>query len=94
MKNSLIIIISVIILLACHVIVGISTIHNVSATYDEAYHLTAGYTFLKTGDLKYGGLLNPPFSETYLSIPLLLYDLIVFSLLLSTEISESGYLKE
>lgn len=47
------------------------SIWNMSATYDEPVHLTAGYTYWKTGDYRFNGFHHPAFAEMWAAIPLL-----------------------
>ncbi|HEY4721485.1 MAG TPA: glycosyltransferase family 39 protein, partial [Anaerolineae bacterium] len=43
-----------------------------SVTFDEQYHVTPGYVYLKTGDLRFHHDQNPPLFEAIISLPLLL----------------------
>ena len=45
-----------------------------SSTFDEPYHLGAGYAYLRTGDARLFSD-HPPLVDTWLSLPLLLLDL-------------------
>ncbi len=45
--------------------------HN-SVTFDEPYHITLGYAYLKTGDLRLHRNQSPPLFELIASLPLLL----------------------
>ena len=44
--------------------------HN-AVTFDEQYHLTPGYVYLKTGDLRFHHDQNPPLIESLTALPLL-----------------------
>lgn len=61
----------IVLLIGVHLFLGIQTIYSLSPTYDEPVHLTAGYSFLKTGDYQLNGFANAPFSQMWAAIPLL-----------------------
>ncbi len=45
-----------------------------SATFDELYQLSAGYTYLRTGDARLSNH-HPPLIDVWVAIPLLMFDL-------------------
>ncbi|MFC1522784.1 ArnT family glycosyltransferase [Elusimicrobiota bacterium] len=47
-------------------------VNELSATYDEPFHITAGYTILKTGDYAYQAIWHPPLAEMIEALPLAL----------------------
>ena len=49
-----------------------------SAAFDEGYTLTYGYGYLRGGDARLSRGQNPPLTNTFLALPLLLKDDIVF----------------
>jgi hypothetical protein len=49
-----------------------------SAAFDEGYTLTYGYGYLRGGDARLSRGQNPPLTNTFLALPLLLNDNIVF----------------
>jgi hypothetical protein len=49
-----------------------------SAAFDEGYTLTYGYGYLRGGDARLSRGQNPPLTNTFLALPLLLKDNIVF----------------
>ena len=49
-----------------------------SAAFDEGYHLTFGYAYLRTGDARLSHGQNPPLTNVLLALPLLLRDDIAF----------------
>jgi hypothetical protein len=49
-----------------------------SAAFDEGYSLTYGYGYLRGGDARLSRGQNPPFTNVFLALPVLLQDNIVF----------------
>jgi hypothetical protein len=70
-RKLLIVIGSVVALIAVHVGLSWQPIKQLSPTYDEPVHLTAGYIYLKTADYRYNGYHHPPFGEMWTALPLL-----------------------
>ena len=66
---------AVVLLLAAHVVIGIDAIKHNSLTFDESMHLTAGYSYLKTGKYYIDIYCNPPFARLFSAIPLFFMDL-------------------
>ncbi len=60
-----------IVLLAAYVIQALAASPYHAVTFDEQYHITPGYVYLKTGDLRFHHDQNPPLFEAILSLPLL-----------------------
>src|SRR4051812_2052699 len=60
------------VLVAGHFYLGNLAIRDFSPTYDEPVHLTAGYSYWKTGNYRLNGNDHPPFGEMWAAIPLLL----------------------
>jgi len=60
------------VLICIHFILGLDTIKHNSVTFDEHVHLTAGYSYLKTGKYYLNILDHPPISKMYSALPLLL----------------------
>jgi hypothetical protein len=58
-------------LFAVHLVMGVLTIRANSPTYDEHVHLTAGYSYLRTGNYYMNVLDHPPFAEMWAALPLL-----------------------
>ena len=50
---------------------GWQAIQSQSPTYDEPVHLTAGYSYWKTGDFRYNGYHHPVLGEMWCALPLL-----------------------
>ena len=61
----------VIILLITHFLIGLNTIPRLSPTYDEPLHLTAGYSYWKTGQYYLNIYDHPPLAEMIGAIPLI-----------------------
>ena len=45
-----------------------------SAAFDEGYTVTYGYAYLRTGDIRLSRGQNPPLTNAWLALPLLLRD--------------------
>ena len=64
-------------IVACLLVVGallaITSLVGDSITFDETSHLTAGYSYLKTGDFRLGPD-NPPLGKMWCAWPLLLIE--------------------
>ncbi len=58
-------------LLLIHIATGIHTIIKNSQTYDEAVHLAAGYSYLKTGKLDMNIYDHPPIAKIIAALPLM-----------------------
>ncbi len=58
-------------LIGMHIFLALPAITELSPTYDEPVHLTAGAVYWKTGDYRYNGYHHPPFGEMWAAIPLL-----------------------
>jgi len=54
-----------------HVQLGLRAIRDLSPTYDEPVHFTAGYIYLKTGDYRFNSYQHPAFGKMWQAIPLL-----------------------
>ena len=48
-----------------------------SAAFDESYHVTFGYAYLRTGDIRLSRGQNPPLTNVLLALPLLMLDDVV-----------------
>jgi len=64
--------VGLIVLLGLFCIQAIAASPHNSVTFDEQYHITLGYTYLKTGDLRLHRNQGPPLFELLTSLPLLL----------------------
>jgi len=68
-----------VLLLAVFVVqAGLSSVQK-TAAFDEEYHVTAGYAYLKTGDFRMS-TSHPPLIDAISAIPLLWQDNIIFPL--------------
>ncbi len=63
----------VLVLLALGAVLAITSLVGDSITFDETSHLTAGYSYLKTGDFRLGPE-NPPLFKIWAALPLLLVE--------------------
>ncbi|MDI6642037.1 MAG: glycosyltransferase family 39 protein, partial [Elusimicrobiota bacterium] len=61
----------VILLLIVHFYLGIETMKYNSQTYDEAVHLSSGYSYWKTGEYRLNIRDHPPVAKLLTAIPLL-----------------------
>ena len=61
--------------LALHLWMGFSFIRSAAPTYDEAVHLSSGYSYLVTGKYVMNIMDHPPFSEMLSASALLVYKL-------------------
>ena len=57
--------------LVFHLFAGLSFIRSAAPTYDEAVHLSSGYSYLDTGLYRMNVMDHPPFSEMLSALPLL-----------------------
>jgi len=54
-----------------HLYLGQAALSTFAPTYDEPVHLTAGYTYLTTGDYRFNGDHHPAFGEMWAALPLI-----------------------
>ncbi len=71
LDNKLFVYFIVFVIIFGHFCLGFDTINNLAPTYDEPLHLTAGYSYLKTGRYYLNVYDHPPFAEMFSAIPLI-----------------------